>query len=108
MQPSLKRPKAISVRTFRAMMSGRGTSAPRAMPGVGALGLALVWMVVDVFAVVVLVPTFHFLKIRRPVLPDRGLEHDCQFSHLVPVLFGRFQEKVGVEVDASGYLQLGL
>ena len=76
MQPSLKRPKAISVRTFRAMMSGRGTSAPRAMPGVGALGLALVWMVVDVFVVVaVLVPTFHFLKIRRPVFADRRLEH---------------------------------
>ena len=74
-QPSLKRPKAISVRTFGAMMSGRGTSAPRAMPGVGALGLALVWRVVDVFAVVVLVPTFHFLKIRRPVLADRRLEH---------------------------------
>ena len=65
-------------------------------------------MVVDVFAVVVLAPTFHFLKIHWPVLADRGLEHDCQFPHLVPVLFGRFQEKVGVEVDASGYLQLGL
>ena len=108
MQPSLKRPKAISVRTFRAMMSGRGTSAPRAMPGVGALGLALVWMVVDVFEVVVLMNKYNLLKIRRPILPDRVLEHDCQFSHLVPVLFSRFQEKVGVEVDASRYLQLGL
>ena len=74
-QPSLKRPKAISVRTLRAMMSGRGTWAPRAIPGVGALRLALVWMVVDVFAVAVLVPTLHLLKIRRPVLADRRLEH---------------------------------
>jgi hypothetical protein len=33
-QPSLKRPKVISVRTLRARMSGSGTSAPRAMPGI--------------------------------------------------------------------------